>query len=47
MVGVSTEIGKVMEQVRVREEPEINSISEPDAITTGVGTEGEIHTSGH
>ena len=41
VVGVATELGW-MEQVRERGEPDTNSDSAADTITTGLGTEGEI-----
>ena len=42
LMEVSTEGGK-MEQERERGEPDTNSLSE--AVTSGLGTEGDRHTS--
>ena len=43
VVGVSTELGRVMEQLILREEP--NTASDADTITPGLGTEGEMYVS--
>ena len=39
MVGVVTELGWVMEQERVRGEPDTNTDCEAYTITSGLGTE--------
>ena len=44
LMEVSTEGGRT-EQERERGEPDTNSLSEAVTITTGLGTEGDRHTS--
>ena len=38
VVGVATELGWMMEQERVRREPDTNTDSDTDTITSGLGT---------
>ena len=47
MVGVVTELGSVMEQERVRGEPDTNTDCEADTITSGLGTAWSNENSTH
>ena len=47
VVGVVTELGWVMEQERVRGEPDTNTDCEADTITSGLGTAWSNEDSRH
>ena len=47
VVGVVTELGWVMEQERVRGEPDTNTDCEADTITSGLGTAWSNENSRH